>query len=214
MWTRMAALLGLAVAVGALPAACNIENCEEGAYCDDDDDDDARGSACHEACGRLATCGRIDASDRRACMEACLDSIWYEEETQDYCECIEHTSCTDLARSCGRPPFATPTEEPEPEPADDAGVADPDPTVTPDASQEPDSGSVEPEPAACECDQDCASGESCLDGVCRAQCEVSCDCNRDQICQEGLCMPAESSCESGCEATQDACGAPACAAPV
>jgi hypothetical protein len=236
MWTRTAALLGLAVAVGALPAACNIENCEEGAYCEDhdDDDDDPQESACHTACGRLATCGQIDASDRRACMEACLDSIWYGEETQDYCECVEDTSCADLPRRCGQPPFTkpvpcaqnermngqgecepapaadagAPAEEPEPEPADDASVADPDPA--------PDSGSAEPEPAACECDQDCASGESCLDGVCRVQCEVSCDCSRDQICQEGLCVPAEASCASGCggDATQDSCGAAACAAPV
>jgi hypothetical protein len=195
MWTRMTALLGLAVAVGALPAACNIENCEEGAYCEDhdDDDDDPAERACHAACGRLATCGRIDASDRGACMEACLDSIWYGEETQDYCECVEATSCTDLPRSCGRPPFVMPVPcaqnermngqgecEPapasdagapseEPEAADDASVADPEPTVPPDASQEPDSDSAEPGPT-CEC----------CDG----------------------------------EAPQDACGTPACAAPV
>lgn len=213
MWTRMAVLLGLAVAVGALPAACNIENCEEGAYCEDHDDDDAQDSACHATCGKLAACGRIDATDRRACMDACLESIWYGEETQDYCECVEDTSCGDLARRCGRPPFAAPVEsdagapaeDPDPEPVDDGSVADPDPAAPADAGPAPDSGST-PQPAACECDQDCASGESCLDGLCRAHCEVSCDCSRGQICQAGLCVPDD--------ATQDTCGVPACTTPV
>jgi hypothetical protein len=104
MWTRTAVVLGLAAASAALVTGCTIETCEEGAICEGDGRHSAQ-RECRAACGRLAECGRIDESERWACLDSCLDSLWEDESTEDYCECVEQTSCFDLSRECGRPPF-------------------------------------------------------------------------------------------------------------
>jgi hypothetical protein len=105
MWTRFAMSFAFATAC-VMAAGCEIENCEEGAICEYGD---SHGSACHAVCRQLAECNQIGDAERGRCTDACLDQRWHDDdELDDYRECSEESSCSELTRECGRPPFIVP----------------------------------------------------------------------------------------------------------
>lgn len=56
----------------------------------------------------------------------------------------------------------------------------------------------------CTVNHDCATGEDCVEGLCKLRCKASCQCHAGEVCVEGYCgVPAEPvvSCASDCDCT-------------
>jgi hypothetical protein len=120
----------MATALGALSSpGCTINNCDEGSICLDQDHDDVS-HECSRVCQRLADCGRIDQGDHGACVDACTEGFKRDDDAlENYCECVPETSCKELNRECGGPPFTPPP----PTPHDDGDDDGDDTGVTPHA---------------------------------------------------------------------------------
>jgi hypothetical protein len=86
-------------------AACEINNCEEGASCDDWRGSDSRRAECTNYCARLSVCGAAQGRDFDECIDACQDR--YErlpEETHRLCACADASSCGDVTEGrCSQP---------------------------------------------------------------------------------------------------------------
>jgi hypothetical protein len=219
MFNRRVILLCAATAFGAASSSCTITNCEEGAICLDEDDDRAS-HRCVALCRHLVDCGHIDRDQRGACVDACTEGFEHEEDAlEDYCECSAESTCSELSRECGRPPFTLPApeeeqeqeeeEQEEEEPGADAGAQSDgsadgaDPETDGGAAHDSGTPSIpDAAPDACSRDDDCAASEGCLDGTCHARCEASCECRSGDVCESGLCVsppPASMSCENDCD---------------
>jgi hypothetical protein len=145
MFNRSVVLVCVVTASGGLSAACDITNCEEGAICLDEHRDSVT-YECAALCQHLVDCGRVARDLRGECIDACLEGFERDEDAmEDYCECSAESSCRELTRECGRPPFTLPPGEQEEEPEQDAGRPRPDAGAQPqtDAGTRPDAGSAD-----------------------------------------------------------------------
>jgi hypothetical protein len=157
-------------------AACEIHNCEEGAWCNDDephgDEPQTQHSECTSYCWRLSVCGAPQGRDLDGCVDSCLARYKrLPSETHRLCACAPESTCSDVTEGRCTDPNAGYGGSPAGVGGSPAGLGG---SPSGNGGSPPASGGSSPG----------TGGET--SGI---ECRVACDCPADQNCVNGYCAP-------------------------